>query len=73
MIRNVTAFGARVGGTTDPSGDDNGPGSYVYPTNGAFNPGSFDLTKFDVYRDGGDVRLVTGVRARSTTPWVATG
>ena len=45
--------------STDPAGDDNGPGSYVYPTDGAFNAGSFDLTKFDVYQDGGDVRLVT--------------
>ena len=34
------------------------PGSYVYPTNGAFNAGSFDLTNFDVYRDGDNVRLV---------------
>ena len=38
------AFGARVGGVTDPAGDDNGPGSYIYPTDGAFNAGSFDLT-----------------------------
>ena len=33
---------------TDPTGDDNGPGTYVYPTNDVFKPGVFDLTKFRV-------------------------
>jgi hypothetical protein len=28
---------------TDPQGDDNGPGEYVYPTDGAFEEGAFDL------------------------------
>ena len=65
-------LGARVGGIADPSGDDNGPGSYVYPTDGAFNPGSFDLTGFDVYRDGDSVRLVTSVRGAINNPGVAT-
>ncbi len=45
------------GGTTvldvaDPVGDDNGPGSYQYPTDSAFVPGSFDLTRFQVLSDG---------------------
>ncbi len=73
VVRTVTAFGARVGGVTDPSGDDNGPGSYVYPTDGAFNAGSFDLTKFDVYQDGGDVRLVTTIQGAINNPWGGNG
>jgi glucoamylase len=45
------------GGTTvldvgDPSGDDNGPGTYQYPTSGDFQPGAFDLTRFQVFSDG---------------------
>lgn len=40
---------------TDPVGDDHGPGSYVYPTNPVFKPGSFDLTGFEVYDSGTDV------------------
>ena len=32
----VVSFGTRVGGLADPAGDDNGPGTYVYPTNSAF-------------------------------------
>jgi len=37
---------------TDPSGDDNGPGTYQYPTSGDFHPGAFDLTRFQVLSDG---------------------
>jgi len=73
VVRTVTAFGARVGGVSDPAGDDNGPGSYVYPTDGAFNAGSFDLTKFDVYQDGGDVRLVTTIQGAINNPWGGNG
>jgi glucoamylase len=45
------------GGTTvldvsDASGDDNGPGTYQYPTSGDFKPGAFDLTRFQVLSNG---------------------
>jgi glucoamylase len=51
---NVTGEG---GGTSvldvgDPAGDDNGPGSYQYPTDSNFVAGSFDLTRFQVLSDG---------------------
>ena len=29
----------------DPTGDDNGPGNYVYPTDAAYPKGCFDLTQ----------------------------
>jgi glucan 1,4-alpha-glucosidase len=73
QIRNVQAFGNRIGGITDPTGDDNGPGSYVYPTNGAFNPGSFDLTNFDVYADGPNVRMVARTLGAITNPFGGNG
>ena len=41
--------GELVAEFTDPSGDDDGPGSYVYPTDGAFQDGAFDLRRFTVY------------------------
>lgn len=69
VIRTLLAFGTRLGGVTDPTGDDNGPGSYVYPTDGAFNSGSLDLTNFDVYRDGDSVRMVTRVAGDINNPW----
>jgi glucoamylase len=42
---------------TDPTGDDNGPGTYQYPTSSNFHAGAFDLTKFQVISDGTTVYL----------------
>jgi glucan 1,4-alpha-glucosidase len=44
--------GSSVLDVTDPTGDDNGPGTFQYPTNSAFVAGSFDLTRFQVQSDG---------------------
>ncbi|MEU4745659.1 glucan 1,4-alpha-glucosidase, partial [Actinosynnema sp. NPDC023658] len=71
--RTVLSYGERVGGLTDPAGDDCGPGTYVYPTNSAFSPDSFDLTRFDVFRDGDRVRFVTRVAGAITNPWGGNG
>ena len=65
----VLAYGDRVGGVTDPAGDDDGPGTYVYPTNPVYVPGAFDLTGEDVYTDGDDVVFVTGIHGEITNPW----
>ncbi len=51
-----------TGGTTvldvsDPAGDDNGPGTYQYPTASDFHAGAFDLTRFRVISDGTTVYL----------------
>ena len=44
--------GTSVLDVTDPSSDDNGPGTYQYPTDSSFVAGSFDLTRFQVLSDG---------------------
>ena len=44
--------GTSVLDVTDPTGDDNGPGTYQYPTSTAFTAGSFDLTRYQVLSDG---------------------
>jgi glucoamylase len=44
--------GSTVLDVTDPAGDDNGPGTYQYPTAADFVAGSFDLTRFQVLSDG---------------------
>ena len=44
--------GSTVLDTTDPVGDDNGPGTYQYPTDPSFHAGAFDLTRFQVLSDG---------------------
>jgi glucoamylase len=42
---------------THPSGTDNGPGTYQYPTSTDFLPGAFDLTGFQVITSGSTVYL----------------
>src|SRR4029077_11616988 len=44
--------GSTVLDVIDPSGDDNGPGTYQYPTASDFHAGAFDLTRFQVLSDG---------------------
>ncbi|HEX2312609.1 MAG TPA: glucan 1,4-alpha-glucosidase [Thermomonospora sp.] len=73
VSRTVLAYGERLGGLTDPTGDDNGPGTYVYPAASAFNPGAFDLAAFDVYRDGDTLRLVTRIAGEIRNPWGGNG
>jgi glucoamylase len=51
---------------TDPTGDDNGPGNYAYPTSGDFHAGAFDLTRFQVIDTGADI--VFRVQTRDLTP-----
>jgi glucoamylase len=63
----VTVQGELVGGTTildtaDPSGDDNGPGTYQYPTSSSFVAGSFDVTRFEVLSKDGTLYLRTTLR-----------
>jgi glucan 1,4-alpha-glucosidase len=49
--------GSTVLDVSDPAGDDNGPGTYQYPTSGDFHPGAFDMTRFQVISDGTTVYL----------------
>ena len=53
----------------DPEGDDNGPGSYIYPEDPAFAPSSFDLTAFSVarYQDRTELRVRFASSIRD--PW----
>ncbi len=68
----VTVVGDIAGGTTvrdvtDPAGDDNGPGTYQYPTASDFVPGSFDITRFQVITAGSLVYLRTTLKALTPT------
>lgn len=46
----------------DPEGDDHGDSSYRYPTDDRFQSGAFDLTRFDVRADNGQVYFEIGFR-----------
>jgi glucoamylase len=63
----VSVVGDIVGGTTvldvtDPTGDDNGPGTFQYPTSADFVAGSYDITRFQVITLGSTVYLRTTLR-----------
>ena len=53
----------------DPTGDDNGPGSYTYPTDQVYKRGSFDLTAFDVESKGGKVTFDVTMNSPLEDPW----
>jgi carbohydrate-binding DOMON domain-containing protein len=54
---------------TDPKGDDNGPGSYTYPTDDVYKQGSFDLTKLSVTKKGDQVDFAVETNSRLEDPW----
>ena len=53
----------------DPDGDDHGPGTYTYPTDSVFQPGSYDLTSFSVGESGEELVFEFTVDAPITNPW----
>ncbi len=52
----------------DPSGDDDGPGEYTYPTADAFADGVFDLRSFEVTRTASTVQFSFAVETLND-PW----
>jgi glucan 1,4-alpha-glucosidase len=58
--------GTQLLSVDDPTGDDNGPGNYAYPTSSNFHAGAFDLTQFQVYDDG--TNIIFRVQTRDLSP-----
>ena len=67
----LLAVGARAGelSFSDPTGDDNGPGTYSYPTDTVYKPGSFDLTGLKVSWTDKKVNFDVSVNANLEDPW----
>jgi glucoamylase len=61
-VTNVALPGTQVLKVSDPTGDDNGPGTYQYPTASDFAPGGFDLTGLQVNETGTDVYIQASIR-----------
>lgn len=53
----------------DPAGDDHGPGTYTYPTDGVFTGGSYDLTLFEVGTEDDDVVFTVEIAGTIQNPW----
>jgi alpha-amylase/alpha-mannosidase (GH57 family) len=57
---------------SDPLGDDNGPGSYTYPTDTVFKPGVFDIKTFGVYTDTKNLIFKLEFDGPVPNPWNST-
>ena len=53
----------------DPTGDDHGPGSYTYPTDTVFTPGSYDLTRFSIGESGDELVFEFEVLSPIVNSW----
>ena len=53
----------------DPTGDDKGPGNYVYPTDKVYKPGSFDLTEFKMKVSGEKAEFSVTVNSNLEDAW----
>ncbi len=53
---------------TDPTGDDNGPGNYAYPTSPDFHAGAFDITDFRVILSPDNSTVTFKLQTRDLTP-----
>ncbi|MEM9555533.1 MAG: glucodextranase DOMON-like domain-containing protein [Acidobacteriota bacterium] len=54
---------------SDPTGDDNGPGEYVYPTDAVYTRGTFDLTELKIAAKGSRLTVETSFNANMDDPW----
>ncbi len=68
MAAAAPAFGQEVS-FKDPTGDDNGPGTYTYPTDAVYKPGSFDLTAFKLKERGEKTDVEVSVNSTLEDPW----
>ena len=57
----------------DPSGDDDGPGTYKYPTASVYSKGAFDLTQLKVSQDGDNVIFEITYASKVEDPWGSSG
>lgn len=53
----------------DPKGDDDGPGTYTYPSNQVYTKGSFDLTKVEIKDKGDKLQIKVHMNAKVEDPW----
>jgi carbohydrate-binding DOMON domain-containing protein len=53
----------------DPTGDDNGPGTYSYPTDTVYKQGSFDLTGLALKVKGDKATVEVTVNSNLEDPW----
>ena len=71
LILSPVSEGKFIYSTSDPAGDDYGPGTYEYPTQEVFKPyqGLFDITSFKIYEPDNNYYLLKIKMGKITNPW----
>ncbi|WP_254279402.1 glucodextranase DOMON-like domain-containing protein [Haloarcula marina] len=72
-MRHATAGGRLLAEWDDPTGDDDGPGGYTYPTDEAFYDGAFDLTNVAIYETSERYKFVFTVAEGFENPFGGSG
>ena len=57
----------------DAKGDDNGPGTYTYPTDRVFNPSAFDLTNLKIADAGANYNFTFTIATDFKNEWKNAG
>jgi len=70
---SLSSVGEEIASFTDPAGDDDGPGTYTYPTADAFVDGAFDLTGLSVRETASTYQFHATIDGSLTNPWGLTG
>ncbi|ASJ08317.1 amylopullulanase [Thermococcus siculi] len=61
--------GVVIADIKDPEGDDHGPGTYTYPTDGVFKPGVFDLLEFKLIEQTDSYVMQFKFKDLGGNPW----
>jgi len=74
LVLMALTFAANLSAKTiadmkDPKGDDKGPGTYVYPTDPVYTPGSFDIREVKIKTSGSKIVFKVKIASRITDPW----
>ncbi|MEM9103132.1 MAG: glucodextranase DOMON-like domain-containing protein [Pseudomonadota bacterium] len=69
MLLSVSMSHAATVEFKDPKGDDFGNGTLIYPTDGVYKSGTFDLRKLQVKTSGDKVKFTTSVDRNLEDPW----
>lgn len=75
LFQALSAWAAErhIATLTDPTGDDNGDGTLVYPQRSDFQPGDLDLTSLRISRDGDAYRFAASFRNPIRDPATVAG
>lgn len=66
LSSTVLAGGIKL---SDPTGDDKGPGTYVYPTDAAYTKGAFDMTGVALKKKGSKIEVTVSFAKPIKDPW----